>query len=221
MNTKLNFIVVSLILILITLSTGCFTPINSTFESAKLLDKGEIEMQGNYSIYYGDYGNFLGDDYVNLNNNFGLGVGYGITDRFNMKLRYERINTKYSIEIFDEEININGLNYIELSNKFSLKKDEIAASMPLSIYLYEGESVFSLDPRFFFTFGKNENFEFNLIPKAHIFVGDEIVFLPGINFGLGLSSNLNKWAIRPEFGFDGNFTFGVGVNYYFKPNKGE
>ncbi len=219
MNTKLNFIVVSLILILITLSTGCFAPINSTFESAKLLDKGEIEMQGNYSIYYGI--SFLEDGYVNLNNNFGFGVGYGITDRFNMKLRYERINTKHSIEIFDEEINVNGLNYIELSNKFSLKKDKIAASMPLSIYLYEGESLFSLDPRFFFTFRKNENFEFNLIPKAHIFVGDGIGIMPGINLGVGLSNNLNEWAIRPELGFDGYFTFGVGVNYYIKPNKGE
>ncbi len=219
MNTKLNFIVVALNLILIILSTGCFAPINSTFESAKLLDKGDIEVQGNYSVYYGT--SFLEDGYVNLNNNFGFGVGYGISDRFNMKLRYERINTKYSFEIFDEEIDISGLNYFELSNKFSLKKDKFALSIPLSIYLYEGESLFSLDPRFFFTFRNNDTFEFNLIPKAHVLIGDGIGFMPGINFGVGLSSNLNEWAIRPEFGFDGYFTFGVGVNYYIKANKKE
>ena len=33
---------------------------------------------------------------------------------------------------------------------------------------------------------------------------------------LGLSSNLDKWAFRPEIGYDGFFSFGFGINAYMK-----
>ena len=39
--------------------------------------------------------------------------------------------------------------------------------------------------------------------------------MPGLSLGIGLSNNLDQWAIRPEVGFDGNLNFGVGVNYNF------
>ena len=55
----------------------------------------------------------------------------------------------------------------------------------------------------------------------HVFIGDGVGILPAINLGLGLSSNLDKWAIRPEIGYDRYFTFGVGVNYNIKPKKRE
>ena len=202
-------------MLLSALLTGCFAPINSTFESAKMLDKGQIGLQCNYSKYYGEF--FEGNS-KNLNNNFGFGIGYGISNQFNMKFRYERISTKTTIEIFDEEFSIN---YIELSNKFQVKQDKMSLSIPLGIYLFGGEPLILLDPRFFFTLRGNEKFELNLIPKIHIFIGDGINFRPGINLGLGFSSNLNEWAIRPEIGFDGYFTIGVGVNYYLKSGNGE
>ena len=217
---KINQLII--ILILSTLCSACFAPINSTFESARLLDKGEIELQGNYSSYHGS--TFLEDGSSNINNNVGLAVGYGISDRFNMKFRYERMKIKAGdFEFLGEEIKLPVINYFEISNKFQLKQDKIAFSLPLGIYTTKlGESVrFVLDPRFFFTFFQNEKFEVNLIPKAHIFIGNGVVFMPGMNLGLGFSNDLNKWAIRPEIGFDGYFTYGVGANFYIKPNKGE
>jgi len=211
---------------LIPLFTGCFAPINSTFESAKMLEKGGMEVQGSYSKYYGSS---LDDESSNINNNYGLAVGYGISDQFSVKLRYERINilsSSTNIEStggawnIDLESDAYGIDYFELGNKFSLKKDHIAVSMPLGVYLFEGETLFSLDPRVFFTLGKSQTFEFNIIPKAHVFFGDEIEVTPGLSFGLGLRKDLSKWAIRPEIGFDFNFTVGLGVNYYFQPKKG-
>ncbi|MFT5998426.1 MAG: hypothetical protein ACI81P_000879 [Neolewinella sp.] len=200
------------------LFTGCFAPINSTFESAKLLDKGGIEVQGSYSKYYGAS---FDDEDSNTNNNVGFAVGYGVSDKFNVKLRYERINVTSSEGLFDIETDAYGLNYFELSNKFSLKQDKIAVSIPLGVYIYEGEAAYSLDPRLFFTFGKSQTFEFNVVPKMHLVFGDEFEATPGINLGFGISKNLKEWAIRPEIGFDGYGTIGIGLNYYFQPKIGK
>jgi len=39
--------------------------------------------------------------------------------------------------------------------------------------------------------------------------------LPGFSFNIGLSEDLDKWAIRPEIGYDGYFNFGIGANVNF------
>lgn len=216
MKTQFNFIRVCLGLLFTTLFTGCVAPINSTFESAKLMDKGGIEVQGSYSRYYGSS---LDDDDNNTNNNFGAAVGYGISDKFTAKLRYERINVTSSESFFDIEVDEFSMNYFELSGKYSFVEDRIAASLPIAVYESEGELLFGIDPRVFFTFGKSQTFEFNIVPKIHILFGDEIETTPGINFGFGISKNLKEWAIRPEIGFDGYTTIGLGLNYYFQPKK--
>jgi len=213
-----------IIFTLAVLSTGCFAPINSVFESAKMLEDGEIDLQGSYSTYYTTFDD---DDFSsgNTNNNIGVGVGYGVSDKVNMKLRYERINIKaQKFTFLDDEIGGGNshLNYFELSGKFQLKQDKIAFSLPLGLYTQQLDesALFVLDPRFIFTFSKNDKFEFNVIPKAHIFIGDGVGIMPGLNLGLAFSNDLNKWAIRPEIGYDFYFTFGVGVNYYLDSNKG-
>ena len=72
-----------------------------------------------------------------------------------------------------------------------------------------------LDPRVYFTlFSSSGTFELNLVPKVHLLLLEGIGVTPGINVGLGFSSNLNKWAIRPEMGYDGYFSFGIGVSVY-------
>jgi hypothetical protein len=44
---------------------------------------------------------------------------------------------------------------------------------------------------------------------------------PGFNVGLGLSNNLDQWAIRPEIGWDGFFSYGIALSMnpgtLFKP----
>lgn len=214
MTKNVSFTVLSINSILMILLSGCIAPINSTFESAKLLDERAIELQGNYSKYYGG-------GVVNLNNNFGFGIGYGVSDKYNIKFRYERIDTKPQIELLGEEPNIGGANYLEISNKYRVKEGKMSVSIPVGAYVFDtGETpLFTLEPRIIYTFSNNDKFEFNLIPKAHIFLGDVITYTPGINLGLGFSSNLNNWAIRPELGYDGYITFGIGTNFYFNPAK--
>jgi len=204
-----KYLILPILLISISLFTGCFAPVNSTFESAKLLKNNDIELQGSYSGYYG------GNEFININNNFGFGIAYGVSDNYNLKLRYERIVINHPFELFGDEIDIGGVHFLELSNKFSLVEDNIAIAVPFSLYLFDDEGGFLMfDPRLFFTIGNSNTFEFNIIPKAHIIFGGGFGFMPGLNLGIGLSSDLRKWAIRPEVGFDGYFTFGIGLSYY-------
>ena len=197
---------------------GCFAPVNLTYESARTLNKGEIDLQGNYSSYYGS------DDFEfhNYNNNYGIKIGYGIKDRYTMKVRYERLTlTKSDFEFlsidFSDEL-IKAINYFEIENKLKFKNSNIALGIPMGYYSINfndktTDGIFAFDPRVYFTFfSKTNKIELNLIPKAHIFIGEDLGLNPGISVGLGFSNNLNKWVIRPEFGFDGYSSFGIGVN---------
>jgi len=208
---------------------SCFAPVNLTYESARTLKKGEIDVQGNYSRYY-QPGIFNSTN--NCNNNFGVKVGYGIKEWYTMKFRYERlvVKTDYDFGISElSEITDNwAVNYFELENKFKLLNNNIALGIPLGYYSMKSgnsaDGLFSIDPRVYFTFSNKTNkFEFNLIPKLHIVITDGFVgALPGISLGFGFSSDLDKWALRPEFGYDGNFSFGFGLNIIvFKTIKKE
>ncbi len=195
---------------LLSVLMSCVTPVNSVFESAKLLDKGGIELQGSYNAYY------IED--LKTNDNYGFAIGYGVSDRYTIKLRYERINALDGD--FESEFSEFDTNYIEFTNKYSIWKDRVAFSIPVGIYANEFLTMYQLDPRLFFTFGQGAHFEFNIIPKLHIFFGDGATGLtPGINVGLGLSSDLSKWAIRPEIGYDSYTTFGLGLNFYLNPKE--
>lgn len=208
-----------LYLLLFFIISSCVAPINTAFESAKLLNKGGVELQGSYSKYS------LIDDVeesVEANANYGVAIGYGVNDNYNIKLRYERLKSgfeDFGIDEFGNELSdIFDYNYIEFTNKFSLWKNRIAFSIPVAAYLNTEHSFYQIDPRFFFTFGQGDYFEFTIIPKAHfIFTENETYVNPALSFGLGLSSDLSKWAIRPEIGFDRYFVFGIGFSYYLNP----
>ena len=224
MKTKAIFFV-SLALFL----TGCFAPLNLTYDSARMLDEGKIELQGSYSRYIA-----VSDSAVqtaNLNNNFGFALGYGVGQKYTIKFRYERMNmTPEFNEIFqnDDGENILGelssMNYFEIENKILLKDGILALGLPVGIYSYGkisadqqgGLGWLSFDPRLYITmFGTSDNFELTLIPKIHVMVAGfgGIAVFPGISVGMGLSSDLDKWAVRPEIGYDRFLSFGVGVNF--------
>lgn len=213
MKKELLFIVIFPIFL-----SSCFAPINLTFESAKTLNQGEFDLQGNYSRYYEP--GYEDDDLLNVNNNFGVKLGYGINDKYTIKFRYERLvmNPNYFIDLFDIS-EVIATNFIEIENKFQFKNANIAMGVPLGYYGLRTEDkisqgIFSLDPRVYFTFfGVSNKFELNLIPKAHFLITDGgMAILPGISLGLGFSSDLNKWVVRPELAFDGYFSFGIGLN---------
>ena len=203
------------------LLSSCFAPLNSVYDNAKLLKKGDIATGISYSRYYG---NTLEPDedfdlhFENLNNNFGLSLGYGLSDKINLNCRYESFNLKWNSKFFDDPVPGN-LDYFEIGCKVKLKEDKMALAVPVGFYIFEGESVTVIDPMLLLTVSKNNKFEVNLIPKMHIFFLDKFSMAPGVSFNVGLSNNLDKWAVRPEIGYDGFFDFGIGLNVYFRKKQ--
>jgi hypothetical protein len=94
------------------------------------------------------------------------------------------------------------LNYFEIGVKVRIKEDIIALAIPVGFYFIDGEFITSADPRFFVTAAKSKSSDFSIIPKVHVFFTGGLGVLPGVNFNIGLSADLEKWAIRPEIGYD-------------------
>ena len=207
--------------LLLFLLYGCFAPVNSVYDNARLLDRKESRIGINYSRYYGSDFDLTDEDnegLLNLNNNYGFSIGYGLSENFNLSFRYEYLKIKNEIEIFDMSFD-NFLNYFELGCKINLIKERLALGLPVGLYNYEGGLTASIDPRIFFTVGRSDKFDFTVIPKVHVLIGDDVGLYPGLSLGMGLSSNLDRWAIRPEIGYDGYFNFGVGTYYHFGKNR--
>jgi hypothetical protein len=208
------------------LLSGCVVvPVNLTYESARMLDKGQIQVQGSYSRY-----NVVKDTSANLCNNFGFAAEYGINEKYSLGARYEHLDMTPAFGKFFEENSsdfskILKMNYIELNNRIRLYKDAITLGIPVGIYMVNnviegaeelsGWGYLSLDPRVYFTFfGGTDIFELSIIPKVHIivgFIGTQVI--PGISLGMGFSSDLDKWAIRPEVGYDKFLSFGISANF--------
>jgi hypothetical protein len=94
MMNKLNDI---LFLSMLLSLSGCFAPLNSVFDNGKLLKKNEVRIGASCSSYYGttyDVDNNLAASFDNLNNNIGISLGYGLSEKVNLTGRYESFNLK-------------------------------------------------------------------------------------------------------------------------------
>jgi hypothetical protein len=221
------------LLILITiLIGGCFAPVNLTYDSAKTLNKGQIEVQGMYSRY-----NVTNDTLSSalINQNYGISLGYGITDRYTMKIRYEYIDPTVTFQkvfgdISEDFKGMNSMSYFEVNNKLMLVKNNLTLGLPVGAYFYNtkmldvkngGMGWFTFDPRLYITFFRSTKFfELSVVPKLHCLFGAFGGYVtPGISLGMGLSSNLDKWAFRPEIGYDKYLSFGAGLNFNFNTIK--
>jgi hypothetical protein len=183
-------------------------PVNSTFESAQTLDKGQVEIMGNYSSYSIRDKDEMETETISkekVNNNFGFRVGYGISDRFDLKFRYERLRP----ELQEDKDQVNGINYFTLSSRYSLLEDHIAAAVDLSLYGARTkpdeysetnlEMQFVITPRLAFSYPSTKNFDFTLGTKMDIFTDGGYAYW-GWNLGCGISPGEGNWMLRPEAG---------------------
>ena len=178
----------------------CVAPINSSFESARMLEKGDVELMGGYARYSVHDAN----EFESSNSNITARIGIGVTDKFNLKARYTRLTTPGGGSKA-------GMNYFEIAPKFSLKEDKIAAVVPLGFYFSKGAKYSVVSPKLLFTYPQSKKFDLTLAIKSDIYFSGGIMF--GANLGAGFSSDLDKWAIRPEIGLmsGGIWNAGIGV----------
>lgn len=185
--------------------SNCVVP----YESARMLPKGTSEVKASYSnVRFYD-----GADSGNLDNGLGIGVGYGITGKINVKLRYEHLSSSDG-----------NINFLGVGPKLALKPNRIAAALPVGWYFDGDGSTWVLSPMLLFTLPNASNtFEATLGARSDLFFEVESGVLFGLNLGFGWSKNLDRWAIRPDlgviFGFENsgaNLSFGVGASYNFR-----
>lgn len=201
-----------------------FVPVNNQYEKAGTLKKGNLELNGNFT---GNRVTVHGDA-AGVNNNVGFRVGYGISDKFDLKLRYERL---MPVKGIDDEF--KGASYYSIVPKFSMVPGKLALLVPLSHYTYKEnldgtetkEILNSIAPQFLYTLtGVKKKTDLTFGLKADFLFGGDGegdgggAVIPGLTIGAGFSNNLDKWAVRPELGasFLGGGAFlnyGIGLQF--------
>ena len=205
--------------------TPRLTPLNNDYETAKSLGKGNFEISGNLTEY--SPSNNWGSLYV------GGRLGYGFSKNFDLKLRYEQ-GDKWTKGDGTNKETFKG-NYFALVPKLSFSNQRFGLRVPIGIYnqlhTVNGtkyrSSIFSLTPTFTRTFStpKKDGVmqgDFSVSVKGdYLDHSDKALkneFNPGITIGAGVSSNLNKWALRPEVGYmfrKDNNTWSAGLAFVF------
>ncbi|HJW15852.1 MAG TPA: hypothetical protein VJ499_01970, partial [Flavisolibacter sp.] len=180
-------------------SCATVAPVNTSYERAATLGKGGLELSGSYTHY-----SFSGDgESAATNNNYGGKVGYGINDKMDIKVRYEQL-----VPVDMGPGSKIKVNYMSVIPKYSIKDKKIAFLLPLSRYNFKDESEagetfkdhsYSIAPQFIGTITDKKNkADLSFSVKGDLVINSEGSndFLLGFSGGAGISSNLDKWAIR-------------------------
>lgn len=207
-----NLVVLIGLALSVGLVSGCAAPF-SDLQSARLAGPNRIEVTPSYStVSFSDEG-----ERERVQDHFGVQVATGVSDRVDLRGRYERISVREA----DEDVNVLGFG-----PKFGLVEDRLAFYVPVGFAFggdIEVSETFQVHPTLLLTLPVHEAVELNgsvkaLIPITERDIDDLIAF----NFGIGLGPDLRRWVIRPEIGFlfnpgeDGHFRhLSIGLTYYF------
>ena len=177
-------ILLSMIIVLV-LTYSC-APVFSDIQSARLVGKGNFEATPNFTT---TSQTFEGES-DHIQNHYGLQLGYGLSKRIDLRARYEYIGL---------DSDGGSTNVFGIGPKVSLLKDRIAAYLPVGFAFggdVEGIDEVEVQPTLLFTIPVGKNIEIN--PSVKGIISNE--FYMAFNLGLGLSTNPNKYVIRPEYG---------------------
>lgn len=183
--------------LLTAISISSCVPVFSDLQSARTIGKSRVEVTPSVSkVSMTDNSQKL-----DLQSHYGVQLGYGLSNTIDLRFRYEHIG-------LSNVISYPGLTYQTSFNVvgFGLKASVIPKI--LSIYLPIGKEMSSngskttmIQPTIFVTAPLiKEKVEFTFAPKYIYLLENTDTKFIAFNFGLALSSNLNQWAIRPEYG---------------------
>ena len=137
-------------------------------------------------------------------------LAYGLGDHTEIQIRYERIRDS------------GGINYISVTPKLSVANEAFAFFLPVGLIFRDGEPSGLIIPTLMFTKRVGKKFEGSLSAGMPVNI-EYFEFRLDIVAGFGLSSDLDKWAIRPEIGIlvdagesDYILHFGIATKKIFK-----
>ena len=208
---------IGLILIIPIVLQGC-APVFSELQSARTVGKNRVEFTPSYSSV-----SFAADgEREKMQKHVGIQVAYGISDKIDIRVRYERAWEEGG------DIKEDGISIGAIGPKFNLLEDRVAFYIPIGRAFGEyTEETWQIHPTFLFTIpAVPDKIDITFAPKYLISFCEGCENLLAINLGLSFSDDLNRWAIRPEYGMlfnpgeEGHFSqFSIGVSYAFGKDK--
>ena len=191
---------------------GCAAPF-SDLQSAKLAGKGKSEVTPSFSSVH-----FSDDEQTgHAQDHFGVQAAIGVSDRADLRLRYERIVMEKDGE--------DPFNVFALGPKIGVIKDVLALNLPVGFALRDNIDVsktWQFHPTLLLMLLSGDLLELNTSAKALVPLNrDDSDVLIAFNVSPGISTDLEKWAIRPEVGLllnpgeDGHYIhFSIGITVY-------
>jgi len=190
------------------LALGC-APTFSEMQSARTVGKNNIEITPTISAVESSQAS------GNVQNHYGLQAAYGLSEKLDLRVRYERI-------VYDDENGQNiGTNILGFGPKYSFIKNKVTGYLPLGRALgNNSENTWQLQPTLLLTQAIIDNkLNATLSPKYLLRLCSMCDDLVAFNIGFSISSDLNKWSVRPEYGMlfnpgsEGHFRqFSVGLS---------
>ena len=182
---------------LILLASACATPF-SDLQSARLVSPGRFEVTPGYSST-----SISADgETEKLQNHFGIQVATGLVSWVDWRLRYGYISPKDS---GDPSLQVGPVSVFGTGPKFGLLEDRLALYTPVGFAFgddHESSETWQAQPTLLFTHPFGSVAEITTSARGVIWLNsDDAENLLGGNLGLGLSSDLDRWVVRPEFGF--------------------
>ncbi|MTB50646.1 hypothetical protein [Lewinella sp. W8] len=182
----------SLAFLLILFAPSC-APVFSDLQSARTVGQGNHELTPSYSsVSASNDGETQG-----VQNHLGLQYALGLSDKVDLRLRYEYIWAKGD-DSFE-----NGVHVLAAGPKFSLVKDRVAFFLPVGKPFGEDveDAPWQIHPTVLLTAPLvPQKFDLTLGTKYIIVLEEGVDGLLAFNLGAAISSDVTKWAIRPEYG---------------------
>jgi hypothetical protein len=163
---------------------ACVPPF-SELQSARLVGPGRTEITPSYSAV------FLGEE-GHVQDDLGVQAGFGIAKPIDLRLRYEML-------IADGAL----LHAVGVGPKLRVLPDRVALFVPIGFGFgedVETSETVQVHPTMLLTWPASPTFELNASAKVLVpLAGDQDTGV-AFNLGPGLSSDLRRWAARPEIG---------------------
>ena len=185
----------AILVIILFISSNC-APITSDMQSAKLTGKGGIELTLDKGSL--DYESEGDGELSDIQDNFGLLFAYGLSEKLDIRGRYEGIKINDLEGSGDEPLEFS---LMRVGLKYGILKNKLALYLPYSIYYNsEGESgPKTLEPTLFYTKTIKDAFELSPSAKVILPMDDEMNDDLGLAFNLGFGLNPGRLLKKVEF----------------------
>src|SRR5262249_53258859 len=162
----------------------------SDFQGARLAGRGNVEVTGSYSSVHFSGSGESGE----LQREYTAQLATGVSDHVDWRFRYTRVGPPGGSG------ESGGVNVLGFGPQWANTSQRFAMALPVGFAFGNDIDIgdtFQIHPTMFVTLPYGRGLEVNSSGKILLPVrGGSVGF--AANVGLGLSSDLNRWAIRPE-----------------------